>query len=136
LSSQIGSSTNRGPDGDFTSPYRLVRDLCLITAVATSAQPIDTVFVNFRDEAGLEKESREAARDGFTGKIAIHPAQVAPINAAFTPTADEIARAKRIVEVFEANPASGVASLDGEMLDRPHLVLAQRLLDRAQAAGL
>jgi citrate lyase subunit beta / citryl-CoA lyase len=136
LGSQIGSSANRGPDGDFTSPYRLVRDLCLITAVAAEAQPIDTVFVNFRDEAGLVKESREAARDGFTGKIAIHPAQVAPINAAFTPSADEIARAERIVEVFAADPTSGVASLDGEMLDRPHLVLAERLLARARAAGL
>ena len=135
LSSQIGATTNRGPDGDFTSPYRMVRDLSLMTAVAASAQPIDTVYVNFRDEPGLEKEAREAARDGFTGKIAIHPAQVAPINAAFTPSANEIARAQRIVDVFNENPTAGVASLDGEMLDRPHLVLAERVLERARSAG-
>ena len=136
LSSQVGAATNRRPDGDYTSPYRLARDLCLLTAVAASAQPIDTVYVNFRDEGGLIKEAREAARDGFTGKMAIHPAQVAPINAAFTPSAEEISQAQRIVQVFADNPTSGVGSLDGEMLDRPHLVRAERIIARARAAGV
>jgi citrate lyase subunit beta / citryl-CoA lyase len=136
LSSQVGAATNRRPDGDYTSPYRLARDLCLLTAIAADAQPMDTVYVNFRDEAGLIKEAREAARDGFTGKMAIHPAQVAPINAAFTPNDDEITHAQRIIQVFADNPTSGVAALDGEMLDRPHLVRAERLIARARAAGV
>jgi len=135
LSSHVGAATNRDEAGRLTSVYRLARDLCLLTAVSAGAQPMDTVFVNFRDETGLIAEAREAARDGFTGKMAIHPAQVAPINAAFTPTAEEIHQAQRIVKVFADNPDAGVGSLDGEMLDRPHLVRAERLLARAEAAG-
>ena len=135
LSSHLGAMGNRTPEGAYTSPYRLVRDLSLITAVAAGAQPIDTVYVNFRDEAGLIAECREAARDGFTGKMAIHPAQVAPINEAFTPTAEDVAHAQRIVQVFADNPSAGVAALDGEMLDRPHLVRAQRTIERAKMAG-
>ncbi len=135
LSSDIGASTNRDDDGKLASVYQLARDLCLLAAVAAGVQPMDTVYVNFRDDAGLERESRIAARDGFTGKIAIHPAQVDIINRSFTPSEEDVALARRIVEVFANTPGTGVASLDGEMLDRPHLVRAERLLARAEAAN-
>jgi citrate lyase subunit beta/citryl-CoA lyase len=134
LGAVVGSLANRDERGQFTSPYRLVRDLCLITAAAAGVEAVDTVFVNFRDREGLEAETREARRDGFTAKMAIHPDQVAPINAIFTPTGDEIAHARAIIAAFDG--ASGVASLDGKMLDKPHLVLAEKVLARAKAAGM
>jgi citrate lyase subunit beta/citryl-CoA lyase len=131
LSVELGSSSNREADGTFTSPYRLVRDLTLITAAAAGVQPIDTVYVDFRNSAGLALEASVAARDGFTGKMAIHPDQVPIINAAFTPSPAEIARSEAIVAAFDANPGAGVAALDGQMLDRPHLERARRILARA-----
>ncbi|MCB1548174.1 MAG: CoA ester lyase [Hyphomicrobiaceae bacterium] len=131
LAAQIGSLSNRTPDGQYTSPYRLVRDLCLITAAAAGAAAIDSVYVNFRDPDGLRREAEEAARDGFTAKMAIHPDQVAIINEVFTPSPAEIARAERIVGAFAAAGDAGVVSLDGIMLDRPHLTLARRTLKRA-----
>ncbi|MFN3746067.1 MAG: HpcH/HpaI aldolase/citrate lyase family protein [Hyphomicrobiaceae bacterium] len=134
LGAVVGSLANRDAQGQFTSPYRLVRDLCLITAAAAGVEPIDTVYVNFRDHEGLEAETREARRDGFTGKMAIHPDQVAPINAVFTPSEEEVVRARAVVAAF--NGAAGVASLDGKMLDKPHLVLAEKVLARAKAAGV
>lgn len=134
LGAVIGSLANRDEHGRFTSPYRLVRDLCLITAAAAGVEPVDTVYVNFRDRAGLEAETREARRDGFTAKMAIHPDQVKPINTIFTPTRGEVERAQAIVAAFAG--ASGVASLDGQMLDKPHLVLAEKVLARAKAAGV
>lgn len=136
LGAVIGSIANRDETGNFTSPYRLVRDLCLITASAAGTQPMDTVYVDFRDQKGLEAETRIAKRDGFTGKMAIHPDQVEPINAIFTPTAEEVAHAKRIADAFSARPGAGVASLDGKMIDMPHLKLAQRVLAQAKAAGM
>jgi citrate lyase subunit beta / citryl-CoA lyase len=135
LSAQMGSSATREPDGRWTSPYKLARDLCLFTAVAAGRQPIDTVYVDFRNTAGLAEECRIAARDGFTGKLAIHPDQVATINAAFTPSATEIAWANDIVALFSDNPNSGALSLRGQMIDRPHLVRAERILARAKLAG-
>jgi len=134
LGAVVGSLANRDERGQFTSPYRLVRDLCLMTAAAASVEPIDTVYVNFRDREGLEAETREARRDGFTGKMAIHPDQVAPINEIFTPSEAEVAHARAVVAAFDG--AAGVASLDGKMLDKPHLVLAGKVLARAKAAGL
>jgi citrate lyase subunit beta/citryl-CoA lyase len=134
LGAVVGSLANRDAQGRFTSPYRLARDLCLITAAAAGAEPIDTVYVDFRDGEGLEAETREARRDGFTGKMAIHPDQVAPINAVFTPSEEEVLRARAVVAAFDG--AAGVASLDGKMLDKPHLVLAQKVLARAKAAGV
>jgi len=136
LAAVIGSLANRDDSGDFTSPYRLVRDLCLITASAAATQPMDTVYVDFRNDKGLEAETRIAKRDGFTGKMAIHPGQVATINAVFTPTADEIGHAQKVADAFASNPGAGVASLDGKMIDMPHLKLAQRVLAQAKAAGL
>lgn len=134
LGAVVGSLANRDERGQFTSPYRLVRDLCLITAAAAAVEPIDTVYVNFRDTAGLEAETRDARRDGFTGKMAIHPDQVAPINAIFTPTEAEVAHARAVIAAFDG--AAGVASLDGMMLDKPHLKLAEKVLARAKAAGV
>lgn len=136
LGAVIGSLENRDENGQFTSPYRLVRDLCLIAAAAAGTEPMDTVYVDFRNAAGLEAETRIAKRDGFTGKMAIHPDQVAVINAVFTPSATEIAHAQAIVAAFAANPGAGVASLHGKMIDKPHLKLAERVLARAQSAAV
>ncbi|KAB2917497.1 MAG: CoA ester lyase [Hyphomicrobiaceae bacterium] len=133
LSAAIGSRTNRDGRG-WTSPYQLARDLCLFTAVAANVQPIDTVFINFRDNDGLREEAQTAARDGFTGKMAIHPDQVAVINEVFTPSAEEIARSEQIVALFAEAPTAGALSLNGQMIDRPHLLHAKRLLLRALAA--
>ena len=135
LGAVIGSLANRDEAGHFTSPYRLVRDLMLITASAAGVEPIDTVYVNFRDTKGLVAEAAAAKRDGFTGKIAIHPDQVAPINEVFTPSAAEVAHARAVMGAFAAQGNMGVASLDGMMLDKPHLKLAERVLARATAAG-
>ena len=131
LSAEVGSTATRDSNGSFTSPYRLARDLCLFTAVAAGAQPIDTVFIDFRDTDGLKAEAVAAARDGFTGKLAIHPDQVPIINAAFTPSDREIERARGIVQMFAASPEAGVISLNGQMYDRPHLTRAERVLVRA-----
>lgn len=136
LSAVVGSLSNRTSEGILSSPFRLVRDLCLLTAAAANVEPIDTVFVSFRDRQGLRRETQEAARDGFTGKMAIHPDQVEPINEIFTPSAAEIAHADAVVRTFAVKPNAGVASLDGQMLDRPHLKLAQKVLARAKAAGV
>jgi citrate lyase subunit beta/citryl-CoA lyase len=97
---------------------------------------IDTVFVNFRDADGLRAECDEAERDGFTGKMAIHPAQVAVINEAFTPSAEAVAYSQAVVEAFRAAGNPGVVGIEGKMYDRPHLRLAERLLARAKAAGV
>jgi citrate lyase subunit beta / citryl-CoA lyase len=131
LAAEIGASANRHADGTFTSPFQLARDLTLFTACAAGVPPLDTVFVNFRDPAGLKREAEAAARDGFTGKLAIHPDQVAVINAAFTPTAEEVARAKAIQKLFADNPGAGALSMNGQMVDIPHLKHAERLLARA-----
>jgi citrate lyase subunit beta/citryl-CoA lyase len=132
LSGVIGAATNREPDGRWTSPYQLARNLCLFTAAAANAQPIDTVFVNFRDAEGLRAEAAEAARDGFTGKMAIHPNQVAVINELFTPMPEEIAVSEEIVKAFADDPQAGVIGLRGQMIDRAHLVRAERILARAK----
>jgi citrate lyase subunit beta/citryl-CoA lyase len=131
LSAALGASSKYDPDGQLSFTYRLARSLCLAGAVAADVQPVDGVFADFRDEAGLQAEAEAAHREGFTGKLAIHPAQVPVINAAFTPSADEVAHARAVVDAFEAQPGAGVLSVDGRMVDRPHLVQAQRILQRA-----
>jgi citrate lyase subunit beta/citryl-CoA lyase len=136
LSADVGAATNRLADGAYTDPYRLARALTLFAATAAEVAPIDTVFVNFRDMAGLASECAAARRDGFGGKLAIHPDQVATINEAFTPSAEAIARARAIIEVFRANPGAGVLGLDGQMIDRPHIKRAERLLEAAKVAGV
>jgi citrate lyase subunit beta / citryl-CoA lyase len=136
LSALVGSSATREPNGIWTSPYLLARNLCLMAAVGANRQPIDTVYVHFRDGTGLAEECRIAARDGFTGKMAIHPDQVAIINAAFTPSAADITWAHEIAALFVANPGAGALSLRGQMIDKPHAVRAARILARAKLAGL
>lgn len=135
LSADIGSAENR-ENGGFTEPYRFARNLCLFGAVAAGVAPIDTVFTSFRDLDGLRAECEEAVRDGFTAKLAIHPGQVAVINEVFTPSAREIERAAKVVAAFAEAGNAGVIGLDGEMLDRPHLTRARKLLDRARLAGV
>jgi citrate lyase subunit beta/citryl-CoA lyase len=132
LSAALGASSKYDADGGLSYTYRLARSLCLAGAVAAGVQPVDGVFADFRDEKGLLEEAQAAAREGFTGKLAIHPAQVAVINAAFTPGAEEVDHARAIVEAFDAEPNAGVLSVGGRMVDRPHLVQARRVLDRAR----
>ena len=135
LSAAIGARSNREADGrTWTSPFRLARDLCLLTAAAAAVAAIDTVFVNFRDADGFRAECVAAARDGFSGKMAIHPNQVAIINEAFTPSADEIATSEAIVKAFTDNPEAGVIAIAGQMVDKAHVARAERLLARAKAA--
>ncbi|MEO5578090.1 MAG: CoA ester lyase [Sphingomicrobium sp.] len=132
LSAALGASSKYDADGSLAFTYRMARSLCLAGAVAAGVQPVDGVFADFKDEAGLTAEATAAAREGFTGKLAIHPNQVGPINAAFTPTASDIAHAQKILAAFEADPAAGVLSVDGRMVDRPHLLQAQLILARAR----
>jgi citrate lyase subunit beta / citryl-CoA lyase len=136
LAAAVGAQTNREPDGSWTQPYQLARNLCLFTAVAADAQPIDTVFVNFRDEPGFRREASAAARDGFTGKMAIHPNQVAAINEIFTPRPEEVARAQEIVKAFADKPEAGVLAIAGHMVDRAHVKGAERILARAKSVGV
>ncbi|MFT4096346.1 MAG: CoA ester lyase [Rhodoblastus sp.] len=135
LSADLGAETNRLEDGTHAPVYVLARNMTLLAAVSAGAQPIDTVYPNFRDETGFRRECIEARRDGFTGKMAIHPAQVPIINEIFTPPAAEIERARKIVQVFADNPTAGVIGLDGEMLDKPHLERAKKLLARLGPTG-
>lgn len=131
LPAALGATTNRGPDGELAFVYQLARALCLAAAVAAGVQPVDTVYPDFRDGAGLEKNAARARMDGFTGKIAIHPDQVAIIQQAFSPTAEELAHARRVVAAFAASPSAGTVALDGKMLDRPHLKQAENVLRTA-----
>lgn len=130
LSADLGAETNRNERGEYTDPYRLARAQCLIAAVAAEVAPIDSIYPNFRDAEGLRRETLEGRRDGFTGKMAIHPDQVPVINEIYTPSAEEIGRAKRLIDAFAAAGNAGVISLDGQMYDQPHLKRAQRLLAR------
>jgi citrate lyase subunit beta/citryl-CoA lyase len=132
LSADLGAETNRLEDGAYTDPYRLARSLTLFAAAAAQVDAIDTVFTAFRDAQGFRAECLAARRDGFTGKMAIHPDQVAPINEIFAPSPEMLARAEAIIALFAANPGIGVIGLDGEMLDRPHLIRAQRVKARAE----
>ncbi len=132
LSAALGASSKYSARGELAFTYQLARSLCLAGAVAAEVQPVDGVFADFRDEAGLIEEARAAAAEGFTGKLAIHPAQVGPINAAFTPSEAEIDHARSIVAAFEAEPDAGVLSVAGKMVDRPHLIQARSVLARAR----
>lgn len=135
LSAAIGARTARDPGGRYTDVFRFARTMTILGAAAADVAAIDTVFVDFRDLEGLRAECIDADRDGFTAKMAIHPDQIAIINGAFTPSAEAIANATAVVAAFEAAGNPGVVGIDGKMCDRPHLRLAQRLLDRARAAN-
>ncbi|MEM1174193.1 MAG: CoA ester lyase [Pseudomonadota bacterium] len=130
LSAELGASANRDADGEWLPPYQMARSLCLFAAHNASVEAIDTVFTDFRDREGLARYAANAARDGFTGMLAIHPDQVDVIQAAFTPSQAALDEAQRIVELFDANPGVGTLSFDGRMLDRPHYVQARKLLAR------
>jgi citrate lyase subunit beta/citryl-CoA lyase len=132
LSAALGASSKYAAEGELAFTYQLARSLTLAGAAAAEVQPVDGVFADFRDEAGLIAEARAAASEGFTGKLAIHPAQVGAINAAFTPSAEEISHAEAIIAAFEAQPDAGVLSVAGRMVDRPHLVQARRVLARSR----
>ena len=127
LAACIGGS-NRRSDGVYDDVYRLARSLCLLAAAAAGVMPIDTIYTDFRDAAGLAAESAAARRSGFTAKMAIHPAQIPVINAAFSVSGEELAWARKVVALFAENPDAGTIALDGRMIDRPHLTLARRLL--------
>jgi citrate lyase subunit beta / citryl-CoA lyase len=133
LSADLGAHANRDAQGRFLDPYRLARVLCLAGAAAAQVPAIDTVYVDFRDHDGFRRECEEACRDGFVAKLAIHPAQVPIINEVFTPAAEAVAQAQKIVEAFAADPGAGVVSVAGVMYDQPHLTRARQLLARARS---
>ncbi len=132
LSAELGAEANREADGTLTEPYRLARSICLYGATAARVPAIETVYVDFRDTEALRRDTEAARRDGFTGRLAIHPAQVPVINEVFTPTAGQIEKAKAVVAAFAAQPGAGAVGIDGKMYDRPHLARAQRLLAQAK----
>ncbi len=128
LGAAVGASNNLRTDKNWTEPYQMVRALCLFAAQAAGVQAIDTVMADFRDLERLKVVCDEARRDGFTGKICIHPAQVEVINAAFSPSAEELAHAHAVLKLFSDNPDAGTLQLDGKMIDRPHQVQAERIV--------
>ncbi len=136
LAADIGAETNRMPDGGYSSPFLFARNMCLLGAAAAGVPAVDTVYPDFRDEAGFSTETEQARRDGFTAKMAIHPAQVAVINRIFTPAPEAVANARAIIEAFAADPQAGVIGINGKMLDRPHLRQAMRIIAQATAAGV
>jgi citrate lyase subunit beta/citryl-CoA lyase len=130
LSAELGAEANREADGTLTEPYRLARSFCLFGAAAAKVPAIETIHVDFRDAEVLRRDTELARRDGFSGRLAIHPAQVAVINEVFTPSAEQIAKAMAVVAAFAAQPGTGTVGIDGKMFDRPHLLRAQALLAR------
>lgn len=135
IAAALGASSNRKLNGEYDTVYLLARSLCLAGAVAAGAQPIDTMYADFANPAGLEADAVAARRAGFTGKIAIHPAQVDIINKAFSPSAEEVAWSRRVVDTFHDNPGLGTVGIDGKMLDMPHLKQAQRVMQLAARFG-
>lgn len=131
LAAAIGATGNKEEDGHWTDPYRLARSLCLYASASAGVAPVDTLYADFRNPEGLEADCRRARRDGFTGRIAIHPDQVAIINRCFSPSDEEIAEAQKIVDAFAANPYAGTLGIDGKMVDIPHLKAARRTLASA-----
>jgi len=131
LAAAMGAATNRDDNGEFLFIHKMVRALVLIAAKAAGVDAIETLHADFRDTKGLERAARLAQREGFSGMLAIHPDQVEPINAAFTPSAADIEHATKVVAAFAGG--AGVASLDGKMLDQPHLKQARQVLALAEA---
>jgi citrate lyase subunit beta/citryl-CoA lyase len=135
LPAAIGAATSREADGSYTAPYQMVRSLALFAAHAAGVAAIETVYPALDDIDGLAAYAARGARDGFTGMMAIHPRQIATINAAFTPDATAIDAARRIVDAFAAQPDRGAFQLDGRMIDAPHLKQARAILARAGAGA-
>ena len=136
LSAAIGARSTRDDGGRYTDVFRFARSVTILAASAAGVPAIDTVFVNFRDTEGMRRECLEAERDGFTGKMAIHPDQVAVINEAFTPSAEAVGQAKAVIAAFAQSGNAGVVAIDGQMYDVPHLRRAEGLMARARAAGV
>ena len=132
LSAAVGATRNRDENGNWLPTYEMARSFCLLAAAAAEVAAFDTVFTDFKNSEGLRRYACNARRDGFSGMLAIHPAQVEIINAAFVPTAEEIQQAARIVELFASNPEMGTMGMDGKMVDRPHYLQAKRLLELAR----
>jgi citrate lyase subunit beta/citryl-CoA lyase len=131
LAADLGALANRTSDGEFEFPYAYARSMCLFAAAAAGVAAIDTVDTEIRDAAAIERRARDSRRQGFVGKMAIHPVQVAPIHAAFSPSAAEVEWAERVLAAFLASPGKGALSLDGRMLDKPHIRQAERILAAA-----
>lgn len=131
LSTALGASTNRDASGEWAFSYRVVRSLTLMGARAAGVQAIDTLYADFRDEKGLRTASQASRAEGFTGRLAIHPAQVPAINESYMPSAGEIEHARRVVAAFDASPGAGAVGLDGKMVDIPHLKQARALIQQA-----
>ncbi len=128
LAADIGAEANRTADGTYEPPFLLARSLCLLAAAAAGVPAYDTVDIELGDPVAIERRSREARRLGFVGQLAIHPAQIAPIHRAFTPSPEELRWAERVLEAFRAAPGRGAVQLDGRMLDMPHRRQAERIL--------
>lgn len=133
LTHEFGATASRNADGAFFEPYKFARTLCLMAAASARVAAIDTVFADFRNEAGLRREASDAAQLGFTGKMAIHPAQIAIINDVFAPSPEKLAWARAVTDAFAASPDKGAVAINGIMYDRPHLLQAEQLLKHAKA---
>jgi len=128
LATALGAADNKEPDGSWTAPYEFARVGCLYAASAAEVMAIDTVDTDFRDAEGFERDCRRSRRDGFVGRLAIHPDQVAPINRAYAPSEAEVAHARKVVAAFETHPGAGALGIDGKMVDIPHLKAARKIL--------
>lgn len=134
LGASIGAMGKNGDASEWSDPFALARSLCLFAAAAAGVQAIDTLYANFKDGDGLAASAARARRDGFTGKLAIHPAQVETINNAFTPSTEEIDEARAIIALFAANPGAGALAHKGAMVDMPHLVQARKIIALSEKA--
>jgi citrate lyase subunit beta/citryl-CoA lyase len=128
LSAAIGASTNLDSNGQWTLTYRWVRSAVLLAAKSAGVQAIDTVYMDYRDSDGLRASCRTSAQEGFTGRAAIHPDQVAAINEAFAPTPEDVEMARKIVAAFDKEGGIGTVGIDGRMFDIPHLKRAKNVL--------
>jgi citrate lyase subunit beta/citryl-CoA lyase len=135
LAADVGASANRTGEGEYELTFAMARSFCLLAAAAAGVPAFDTIDTEFRDVAAVERRARASRRQGFAGKLAIHPAQVAPIHAAFQPTAEDIAWAGRVLAAFRAAPGAGAVAFEGGMLDKPHLRQAERILAAATRGG-
>lgn len=131
LAADLGSLGNKDAAGEYEPPYVVASTMCLYAAAAAGVWAIETVDTETKDMAAVERRARASRRAGYVAKLAIHPAQVAAIHAAFTPTADEVAWAQRVLEAFRASGGKGALQLDGKLLDRPHVRQAERILAAA-----
>lgn len=132
LATELGAGGNRDADGNYEAPYQLASSLCLYAAAAAGVAAIDTVDTEIKDLAAVERRARVSRRAGYTAKLAIHPAQIAALHAAFTPSEAEIVQAERVLAAFAQAPASGAFMVDGKLVDRPHVLQAERVIAAAR----